>query len=367
MSNPSHRVAASGAGRRFPVGAVSAFIERAGAAVGLADGDLELFVRGVLDADLRGIDSHGIFRVPLYGRGYLAGEINPRPRVQRVGGRGATELLDADRGLGVVIGQQAMLRAVELARVHGIGLVGVRESNHAGILATHVLHASAAGMIGSFTSNAPALMAPTGGRMPMLSNSPFAWAIPCDPHPIVLDMACSTVARGRIRLAAQRNEPIPREWATDADGVPTEDPHRAMEGLVLPMAGYKGYGIAFINEILAAVLPGALLSMDVSRAFLAEGATSLDAWHIGHLAIAIDIAAFGDPGIFIARVKELVERVRATPRAPGVERILVPGERERETRSERERDGIPISASVLDLLGAFAREVRITPLTEETT
>jgi LDH2 family malate/lactate/ureidoglycolate dehydrogenase len=272
------------------------------------------------------------------------------------------ELLDADNGLGVIVGQRAMLRAVDLAREHGVGLVGVTKSNHAGMLASHVLHATAAGMIGSFVSNAPALMAPSGGREAMISNSPFAWAVPCRPDPIVLDMACSAVARGRIRLAASLDQPIPPDWATDADGVPTTDAHRAMQGLVLPMAGYKGYGLALVNELLAAALPGAQFSVDVSRRFLAEDATTLDAWGIGHVAIAIDVSVFHDPDAFADRVAGLAGRLRASRTAPGATRVLLPGDLELETQYDRTRDGIPMTPSRVEQLRAFAREAGIEPL-----
>lgn len=344
-----------------PPGALQAFIERAGRQAGLDGVDLGLFVSALLETDLRGIDSHGVFRVPFYCRGLASRALNPAPRVERIRGRGATEVVDADNGLGVIVGQVAMDRAVAMARDFGIGIVAVRNSNHSGMLAAHVMRAAAAGMVGYFVSNSPALMAPWGGREAMLSNSPFAWAIPATDYPIILDMACSAVARGRIRLAAQRNERIPLGWAIDAHGMPAEDPHEAMKGVVLPMAGYKGYGIAFINEVLAAVLPGATLSMDVSKAFLREGATALDSWGIGHLAVAIDVSAFEDPERFAVRVDHFVSAVRGSGLAPGYDRIMVPGEPEVLTRRHRLEHGVPLSGAVLQVLRSFSRDVGIAP------
>lgn len=341
---------------------VRAFIERAGSTAGLRGDHLDLFVTALLETDLRGVDSHGVFRVPFYCRGLASRALNPAPAVSRIRGRGATEVIDADNGLGVIVGQVAMDRAIKMARDFGVGIVAVRNSNHSGMLASHVIRAVDAGMVGYFVSNSPALMAPWGGREALLSNSPFAWAIPTGGEPIVLDMATSAVARGRIRLAAQRNERIPLGWAIDAHGMPAEDPHDAMEGVVLPMAGYKGYGIAFVNEILSAVLPGATLSMDVSKAFLREGATSLDSWGIGHLAMAVDVSAFEDPQVFHERVNHLVQEVRASSLAPGHERIMVPGEPEAATRRLRSKHGIPISPAVLQLLRVFADDFDIEPL-----
>lgn len=336
---------------------LSAFIRRAGQHAGLTGESLDLFVGALVETDLRGIDSHGVFRVPFYCRGLASGALNPAPVITRIRGRGATEVVDADNGLGVIVGQMVMDRAIAMAREFGIGLVAVRNSNHSGMLAAHVMRASDAGMIGYFVSNSPALMAPWGGREALLSNSPFAWAIPTPGESIVLDMACSAVARGKIRLAAQRNERIPLGWAIDAQGMPVEDPHEAMEGVVLPMAGYKGYAIAFVNEVLAAVLPGAMLSMDVSKAFLHEGTTALDAWGIGHLAVAIDVAAFDDPQSFAERMRRLVDAIRTSRLASDHDRIMVPGEPERLMRDKRIREGVPVSSSVMRTLRAYADDV----------
>lgn len=343
--------------------ALAAFVDRAGRRVGLEGDDLGLFVDAITETDLRGIDSHGVFRVPFYCRGFANGAINARPKVRTKRSFGATRLLDADNGLGVIIGQRAMVQAVDLARDHGIGLVAVRNSNHSGMLAMHVLRASREGMIGWFVSNAPALMAPWGGREPLLSNSPFAYAIPTGTEQaIVLDMACSAVARGKIRLAAQKNERIPLGWAIDADGMPVEDAHAAMKGAVVAMAGYKGYAIAFVNELLSAALPGAKLSMDVSRSFLKEGATALDSWGVGHLAMAINIKAFADPAEFEGRVARFVEEIHKSPLAAGHERILVPGEPEFIAHQERAITGIPLAGSIVRSLRTFAADIGIEAL-----
>jgi len=348
-----------GTARRFAPAAVESFIRRAGAAAGVAGRDLEWFVDGLLLADLRGIDSHGVYRVPFYCRGFTSGSLNPAPTLRHLRSRGATAVLDANNGLGVITGQNAMVRAIDLARTYGVGIVAVTNSNHAGMLAAHVAHASRAGMVGWFVSNAPALMAPWGGRDAMLSNSPFAWAIPCRPDPIVLDMACSSIARGRIRIAAMRDGEIPEGCAIDADGVPTTNARRAMDGLVLPAGGYKGYGIALVNEILSAVLPGAMLSVDVSRQFLAADARALDSWGIGHLAVAIDPSAFQDPGEFVDRVTELAARVRRSRPAAGVDKVLLPGDPELAEQRVRESAGIPISANIVHQLNEFAEEIHI--------
>ena len=347
-------------GRTVPVEAARAFVARAARFAGMPDEDVARFVEGLVEADLRGHWSHGVVRVPPYVRALAAGVVNPAPRVETVREFGATALLDGDNGHGVVIGQVATDRAVDLARQHGAGIVAVRNSNHTGMLATHVLRAASHDMIGYFTSNGPAIMAPHGGREPRLGNAPFAYAIPRRAgDPIVLDMASSQVARGKVRMHADRGEPIPEGWAIDERGLPTRDAAAAMQGSMVPMAGYKGYGIALVTEILASVLPGAILSVEMPRAFLEAGSTMLDSWGSGHLAMAISLAAFADPEEFKAEVDRLVTYMKETPPAEGADAVLVPGEPEWSARRHRIRNGIPLNATVASQLDAFAAEVGI--------
>lgn len=331
------------------------FAADAGRVAGLAGVDVELFAASLVEADLRGIDTHGVVRIPAYVEGYRRGLLNPRAELRQVRRRGAVAVYDADNGLGGIVGQQLMDIAVELAREHGVGYVAARNSNHAGMLAQHVLRAVGQGMAGYFVSNGPPVMAGWGGRDPLVSNNPVAYGFPAGRHPaIVLDMACSAVARGKVRQAAQNGTAIPAGWAIDEDGRPTTDPHAAMRGLVLPMAGHKGYGLAVVNEMLAAVLPGALLSADVSPAFLREGAEALDSWQVGHLAVAMDVEAFLDRADYLRRTDELIDRCKASTPAPGAGEVLVPGEPEWRLRTERLRGGVPISATTRALLDRAA-------------
>ncbi len=193
-------------------------------------------------------------------------------------------------------------------------------------------------MIGFFTSNAPALMAPWGGSEALIGNSPFAYAFPTGGAPVIVDMACSAAARGRIRLAASAGRPIPRGWALDVDGNATEDAAAAMQGLVLPMAEHKGSGLALAYELFSAVLPGATLSKDVPRDFLRDGADTLDSWGVGHFALAIDIEATRSPAAFAAQADELVDAVHAVPPRRGFERCPDAGRaRARQRRPLRRR------------------------------
>ena len=351
------------AGRTVSSGEARAFVARAARFAEMSEDHVVPFVDGLVESDLRGITSHGITRIPPYVRALAEGVVNPRPEVKVLREFGATAVLDGDNGHGVVIGQLAMDRAVEIALELGVGVVAVRNSNHTGMLAVHVLRAASRDMIGYFTSNGPAIMAPFGGREARMGNSPFAYAIPTySGEPIVLDLACSVVARGKIRMYADHGEPIPDGWALDAQGFPTRDAEAAMDGAVLPMAGYKGYGIAFVTEVLGAVLPGARLSIEMPQAFLQAGSTTLDSWGAGHLAVALNIESFGDTADFKREVDRLANAMKETPLADGVESILVPGEPEATTRAERLEHGIPLTPTLATRLDAFAEEIGIEPI-----
>lgn len=316
----------------------------------------ELFVRALVEAELRGIATHGIYRLPAYARAMELGEVNPKPQIREEVGGKATAVMDGDNGLGLVVAQLAMKSAIEKAREYGIGAVATRRSNHAGMLAVHVGHAAEAGMIGYAVANAPGLMAPYGGRDPLLSNAPFAYAIPTGDTPIIADMACSYVARGSIRLAAQRGDSIPDTWALDADGAPTTDAAAAMQGVLLPMAGHKGYALAVVNEILAAGLSGAALSMNMSRQFMRPEATYYDSWQAGQMVIAIDPEAFAGRETLQRISDELKDALYASEPSRGSDGVILPGDPERGRYEVALQEGVEISAPVQKALEDYSIE-----------
>jgi LDH2 family malate/lactate/ureidoglycolate dehydrogenase len=345
---------------RLDVDAVRRYVREAGGLGGVPSSQIDMFVASFVEADLRGVETHGIARIPAYVRAFLRGIVNPAPAVSALHDTGAALHVDGDNGLGMVVGQIAMDQALERARKFGVGVVSVRNSNHSGMLAIHVLRAVEEGAVGFFASGGVAIMAPSGGADPVLGNGPFAWGIPrSGEFPIVVDMASSTAARGKIRALAREGRPIPEGWAVDAEGRPTRDAKAAMEGVVLPMAGHKGYGIALIVEILASVLAGANLAVDAPREFLRDGSTVLDAWGIGHFAMALDLDAFAGSAVFLSILERLVSSVTESRRARDVDRILLPGQLEWEHRKERIEQGIPVNSLVLSSLDAFADEVGI--------
>ncbi|HLZ10467.1 MAG TPA: Ldh family oxidoreductase, partial [Chloroflexota bacterium] len=226
--------------------------------VGQPPGDTAIVADSLVQADLRGVSSHGVVRVPTYVAGLRDGSINPRPALDVVVDSGSRAVVDGDNGMGQVAAQRATELAIDLARRHGIGAVGLRRSRHCGAMAYWANQALAADCIGIATTNAGLNMAPTGGRDKIVGNNPVAIAVPTNLQwPFVLDMATSVVAGGKLDVAAIRGEKIPLDWATDTDGRPTDDAVVGRRGLLLPVGGPKGYGLAVILDVLSGVLTGA--------------------------------------------------------------------------------------------------------------
>jgi LDH2 family malate/lactate/ureidoglycolate dehydrogenase len=300
----------------------------------------------LVEADLRGVHSHGVSLLPTYVRRLRNGLTNPTPAITTVRERGATALLDGDSGLGYVLGHAAMTMAISRARQFGIGFVGVRQSTHYGMAGYYAMLASDDRMIGYTTSNAGADMVPWQGAQPALGNNPVAYAIPAGRHPpIVLDMACSVVARGRIRIAELQGERVPRGWVIGDH----EDPRIAYGAPLAPFGTYKGSGLAVVNEVLSAIMPAAMLSIEVARS-APVGGEARDPRGIGHVFMAIDIEAFQPIEEFLSRVDRLIDTIKATPPADGYDEVLIPGEPEYRKRFTALRDGIVLPGGVIALL-----------------
>ena len=322
-------------------------------AAGARPADADRIIHILVEANLQGVDSHGVARLPFYIRRMVKGLINPRPRPRVVRARGACALLDADNGLGVLVGHEAMGRAMRLARRFGVATVVVRNSNHYGAAGIHCERAAARGLIGLSTSNGEACLPPWGGRRPFFSNNPFALAAPTRGFPVVVDFATSVATRGSLMLARQTGTPIPQGWALDAEGRPTTDPAAAASGSLMPIAGPKGYALAMALETLCGLLGGGEYGPGVKSLF----ANWNEPTRTTHFFQAIDPGAFLPPTLFLDRMDEMVAQIRMAPRSSGVEGIRVPGERRHRLRTERQRQGIPLHPRIAEELEALAREV----------
>jgi LDH2 family malate/lactate/ureidoglycolate dehydrogenase len=308
----------------------------------------------LVSANVRGVDTHGIVRLPIYTRRLLSGAENPRPaiRVEREGP--ATALVDGDNGLGLVVAAWSMREAIRRATEQGAAVVTVRHSNHLGAAGYYAQMASKAGMIGISATNSAPAMAPWGGITTFLGTNPLAFAAPGGIEGgLVLDMATSQVAWGKVMLAARAGKSIPLSWATDQTGTPTDDPAVALKGMMLPLGGYKGYGLAMLVEVLCAMLSGANFGPGVAK----EIDQPYRSQQLGHCLIAVDVRRFMPLEQFQASMQQLVEQIHASELAPGSDRIRVPGEIELETAAIRSRDGVPLPDNVIADLSALGTSV----------
>jgi LDH2 family malate/lactate/ureidoglycolate dehydrogenase len=306
-------------------------------------------------ADLRGVDSHGVLRLPIYLRRVAEKMIavDAEPSVER--DQGSIVLVDGRNNFGSYVGQAALTIAIERARRHGIAWVGVRGSNHFGTAAFFAEQAIVAGLGAIVLSNASQTMPPTGGVRPFIGTNPLAIGFPvASGAPFLLDMATSHVARGKIISAADKGESIPLGWAIDAEGRPTTDAHAALVGAVLPVGGAKGSGLSMAIDILCGVLTGAGYGPSVRNMY--------EDWanpqNVGHAFLLIDIARFMPLADFTARLGDYLALLKAEPKADGVAEILHAGEYEYRLAQARRIDGIALSdalARELTLLGAQRR------------
>ncbi|HMA08388.1 MAG TPA: Ldh family oxidoreductase [Ramlibacter sp.] len=346
------------------------FIVTALQRLGLPPADAAVVGGLMAQAELQGSDGHGVIRLMPYARRIRAGGINLKPEIKVVQERAAMALLDGDNGMGHLVMQRAAEMAVAKARTCGIGWVGSRFSNHAGPASLYARMPLAHDMIGLYfaVGNANHLP-PWGGLEMLLSTNPIAVAVPAGSEPpVVLDMATTVAAYGKVKAKAQRGETMPLGWMIDRLGQPLTDPKRAEEGFLLPIGGYKGYGLALVVGLLAGTLNGAAMGRDVID--FNHDDTSVT--NTGQAVMAIDVAAFGDVADFKARVDRLVRDLRSGERMPGVDRIWLPGEQSHERRAANLRDGIALPPALLRQLDAFAAEAGMAPLartatTKETT
>jgi LDH2 family malate/lactate/ureidoglycolate dehydrogenase len=337
-----------------------AFAAAAFERLGLPAADAFTVATLMAEADLQGSDGHGIMRLPQYAQRIKAGGVNPRPHIRVVQERAGMALIHGDNGMGHLVMQRAARLAIEKARVTGVAWVGAQSSNHAGPASLYARMPLEHDMIGLYfaVGNANHLP-PWGGLDMLLSTNPIAAAVPAAAEaPVVLDMATTVAAYGKVKAKAQRGEMMPEGWMIDREGRPLTDPARADEGFLLPIGGYKGYGLALLVGLLAGTLNHAAMGKDV----VDFNHDQSSATNTGQAVVAIDIVAFGDVAAFKARVDTLVRDLRASRRMPGVERIWLPGEQSHAKRIAYARDGIPIAAGLMRSLNQLAAELGIAGL-----
>lgn len=335
---------------------------------GVPRDDANLAADVLIKSDLRGIDSHGVARLHTYYEMLELGRINPKPNLRIVREKASVAAIDGDNGLGLVVGPKANEIAMDKAEVYGSGWVSVCNTNHFGIAGYYPLKALERDLIGWAMTNTTKLVVPLWGAERMLGTNPIAIAFPGhEEPPIVIDMATSAVAYGKIEIALRKNQPVPTGWIVDKEGRDTTDPNKMIDGgAQLPlgsereMGGHKGYALASMVDILCCVLSGAnwgpfappfALRQEIPARSVGKG--------IGHFFGAMEIDGFIDKDEFKKQIDEWIRIFRSTKPAPGTNGPLIPGDPEREAEAVRGKKGIPVIKPVIDDLLDIAKKTGI--------
>ncbi|WP_265516813.1 Ldh family oxidoreductase [Nitratireductor luteus] len=344
----------------LPPAVLRTFISDVFAAHGMPAADAEIVGEMMVEADMHGSDAHGVFRLPRYIDRLRAGGFNLKPEIHVDRRKGGLARVNGDDAVGHLVVKRCVDEAIELAGTHGISWVGCHHSNHAGAAGVWAMRVVEADMIGIYMAVGSANhMAPWGGVDLLLSTNPIAIGVPGgESGPILLDMATTNAAYGKVKLAAQRGKDMPDDWMIDADGNPLTDPNKSAGGSLLPIGGPKGYGLALMIGLLAGTLNGAAMGSEVVD-FNADDESSTNT---GQSVLVIDLKALGGGDLF----KREIDRIRAemvgSRTRPGFDNIRLPGDRALRTRSERAINGIPCPPALLDTLRPVAQAAKVAPL-----
>ncbi len=330
--------------KRFQPSDLRELTARLAVRAGVSASDAELFSRALVDADVQGTSTHGVSRLNIYLKRIGLGLIDPAAELKIDRSHGSVLALDAGNGLGQVQATKALDLLLPLARENGVASATLRNSQHFGALSYYCNRAADAGMILLAMTNCEPAMSPTGGYAPFFGTNPIAASFPTDlGFPVKIDLATSIVARGNIIAANKKKQAIPEGWALDKQGQPTTDAAEALAGTVQTMAGHKGYALALMVELFSSVLSGAAIGSDIGSMY-----KDLDRKQdVGHFFCLFDISAFMDPAEFSTRIDTTVERLKASQRRPGVEEILIPGERSSRAAAQSEAEGILLGDDTL--------------------
>ena len=345
---------------RVPAAAIDGLIRDCMAAVGLPPHDAARVAELMLEADLTGADAHGVFRLPQYVRRIKGGAVNPTPRITVEKTGAATAMVDGDNGMGHLVMSRAAETAIELAKQSGVAWVGAKRSNHAGAAGVYAAMPLKQDMVGVYSVVANANHMPVWGSSEnLLGTNPVAFAIPAGQEPaVVLDIATTVVSYGTVKANRMQGKPMPPGWMIDKQGQPLTDSAKSADGLLMPIGGHKGSGLALVLGLLAGTLNGAAFGRDVVD-FNYDDETACDT---GHFIVALDVNRFLPLPAFKAAVDRHLRDLKSSPKLPGVDAIRLPGEQRATRRAERVKNGVPVYAEVVELLDKLAGELKVKPL-----
>lgn len=319
--------------------------------LGMGESDASFSAEALVQANLWGIDSHGVLRIPIYVKRMRSGAINLKADIKPEKGSEGFEIMNGDDAHGFLVGRAAMNRAIELAKKYNVGVVGAKRSNHFGAAGLYARMATDQGMVGICMTNVVQNVVAPGGSKPVVGNNPLAIAIPTyGEFPFVLDISMSAVAGGKLLMASKKKEKIPLDWATDKQGKPTDDPDEAFNGFLLPTGGHKGYGLALVIDILCGVITGGAFMDKMKGMYKYPNESSLT----GHFMIAVNISSVMGEAEMKERMGTFYQVLKASPMWDSSKEMLLPGELEYRTAKEREKNGIPLPIALYDELKELA-------------
>lgn len=345
-------------GVRISADCLNEFCTTVYSTLGLSGESAAVLADSLVQADLWGHQSHGVMRTFWYSKRIRSGATSGTEPPRLIVDGGAIAVVDGNNGLGQAVALRAMREAIERSKKHGVGAIAVRNSGHFGMAMFFTRIAARAGCVGFLATNSSPAMAPWGGRDKLIGTNPWSIAAPAGKYPpMILDIANTAVARGKLYLASKRGEPIPEGWAIDVNGKSTTDAVAGIAGNILPLAGHKGYAIATMMDVLSGVLSGGQTSATIVGPSMAEGRSG-----VGHLAIALNIEAFRPLREFEADMESLIERIKSSSLAEGSEEIFYPGEMEARAEKHHREFGVDIPEQTLAELDADARALGTVPL-----
>jgi ureidoglycolate dehydrogenase (NAD+) len=317
--------------------------------LGIEAADAKLVAETLVAANLRGVDSHGVVRLPHYARRLRNGSVKARPSITVRRTSASAALVEGDAGMGQLVAVRAMQEAISLAKQSGVGAVVARNSSHCGACAWFVEMAVKEGMVGVALTHTDSIMVPPGMKRIFLGSNPIAFGAPGKGEPVIIDMSTTHVAWGKVLVARQEGRSIPSDWGVDQDGKPTTDAQQVV-GLA-PTGGHKGYALALMVEILCAQLAGVPFGRHVTKMY-----GELDKpRNLGHFMLALDVARFADAKVFFSQIDALVREIHA-------EEAMAPGDPERRSAQRRRREGIALGEATVDELNRLAAELGVSAL-----
>ena len=344
---------------RVPFGDLKNFCKEAYRKAGVLEPEAEIVADLLVRSDLRGVETHGVTRLPIYIQRLQKGYVRKECEITVLKEKGPTAFLEAHGSMGHVVAYKSMEKAIQKAEEHGLGWVSVKDSGHFGVAALFPMMALKKDFIGYIVSNTAPMMFPLGGKERIVGNNPVAYALPADQClPVVLDFSLSVVSSGKLILCRKKGEKIPLGWAVDKEGVPTEDPYEGYEGggSLAPVGGHKGYGLVLVHEMLTAVLTGGKWTKGI-KSLYEEDPSKIQG--TCHSFMALDPDCFIGRDQFKKEMDAYIKSIKESAKAKGVKEILVPGEPEYRTEVKFLKEGIPLAPNTVKELTALAEVLGI--------